>query len=204
MLEWALLDSDMNINLIDLYLTDRYGYGYCVRPETGPKQFVIDSDLYLYRDADATQLPFEEISYWEAQHLLKRIRHDIEKNEDEQKRLDTAFCKPQGYQYNYIVSLQKTTYKAPKSVAEWYTIKRALEAEYGKLWSVEDQVKRIVETMKKPEKTVDTGATLYIYKGKTSCHQQNHHLVPATAVLHDEHDQEIGCNTVSGTPGIIM
>lgn len=189
--EWALLDSDMNINLTDLYLTDRYGYGYCVRPETGPKQFVTAADLFLYRDADATQLPFEEITYWEAQHLLKCIQQDMEKNEDEQRSLDMTFCKPQGYQYNYIVSLQKTTYPKPKTIAEWYTIKRALELERGELWNIEDQVKRIVETMKKPEKTVGTGASLYIYKGKTSCHQQNHHLVPATAILHDEYDQEI-------------
>lgn len=189
--EWALLDSDMYVNLTDLYLLDRYGYGYCVRPDTGSKQFVTDSDLFLYREADAIQLPIEEISYWEAHHLLKRIQQDMEKNEDEQKRLDTAFCKPQGYQYNYIASLQKTTYSKPKTIAEWYTIKRALELEHGKLWYIEDQVKRIVETMKKPEKTVGTGASLYIYKGKTLCHQQNHLLVPATAVLHDEYDQEI-------------
>lgn len=189
--EWALLDSDMNINLTDLYLTDRYGYGCCVRPETGSKPFVTAADLFLYRDADATQFSFEEISYWEAQHLLKRIQQDMVKNDDEQKRLDMIFCKPQGYQYNYIASLQKTTYPKPKTITEWYTIKRALEMEHGKLWNIEDQVKRIVETMKKPEKTVGTGASLYIYKGKTSCHLQNHLLVPATAVLHDEYDQEI-------------
>ena len=41
------------------------------------------------------------------------------------------------------------------------------------------------------DKTVGTGASLHIYRGRTACHQHNHHLVPATAVLNDEYDQEI-------------
>ena len=189
--EWALLDSDMYFNLTTLYLEDRYGYGYWIRPNTRSTSHVTSSDLFLYRKEDKIQLPYEEISYWEAKHLLKQIQQDMEKNESEQKRLDTMFCKLKEYKYNHIVSLQMTTYKAPETTAEWYTIKRALEAEHEKLWMVEDKVKRIVETMKRPDKTVGTGASLYIYRGRTACHQHNHYLVPATAVLNDEYDQEI-------------
>ena len=53
------------------------------------------------------------------------------------------------------------------------------------------QIGSIFETMEKPTDGVGAGATLYIYKGNILCHKNNHPLVPATAIIHDELDREL-------------
>jgi len=115
----------------------------------------------------------------------------MELNADELKRLDEMVSKTKKNSRGYIDSLQKTIYGRPKNIAEWYTMKRALEVEAGHLWSAEDQISRIFETMDKPTDGVGFGATLFIYKGKVLCHTHKHSLVPATALIHDDQDREI-------------
>jgi len=187
--ERCIVDSNPSVDVSDEYLIDRYGYGWCVRPGT-KKLYVVPSDLFIYSCADANSLPFREISYWEAKALLKRIREDIKKNADEQSRVDTAITKV--FSNKAVFSPpQKWTYKEPKTYAEWYTIKKALLNEEDKLSSVELEVQEIFDGMTKPSEMVGTGATLYIYKGKTACHVHNHAIVAATAILFDTNDSEI-------------
>lgn len=190
--EYSIVEHDENINMRDEYLDDRYGYAVCVRPETPQKRWVTSEDLHIIRfERTPTDLHSVEASYWEVQQLLKSIQQDMKHNADEQVRLDAEFCNPKQSNHSYLASLQKTTYDRPRSIAEWYSIKRALEVEAGNLWSVEDVVERIFETMTKPKDRVGFGATLFIYKGKVLCHKQKHPLVPATAMLHDELDREV-------------
>ena len=61
--ERCVVDSDIHTDMRDYYLNERYGYGVCVRPETGPKPFVTSSDLFIYREEEQMQLPYTEISY---------------------------------------------------------------------------------------------------------------------------------------------
>ena len=186
-LEYSLVDSDDCVNFCDEYLDGRYGYSVCVRPNT-PTGLVKSSDLCVIRfEGSYPNMCSVQASYWEVRQLLTTIRRDMEKNADEQKKLDGMLCKTK----SYLDSLQKTTYGRPKNDAEWYTIKRALEVESGTLWSIEDKISQIFETMEKPNDRVGFGATLYIYKGKILCHRRDHHLVSATALIHDEHDREV-------------
>lgn len=54
------------------------------------------------------------------------------------------------------------TYKAPRSIAEWYTIAHALKNEATTLKIIEIDIKSIFEAMNKPDETVGAGASLYI------------------------------------------
>lgn len=190
--ERSILENDEQVNLCDEYLRDRYGYYVSVRLNSPAKKWITSSDLCIYRVEDSKQSPVrEEISYWEVRQLLSRIQQDMNHNADEQSRLDTDFCKSKNSHLNYILSLQQSTYKTPKNIAEWYTIKRALEVEKERLSCLELDVKSIFEGMKKPEHTAGSGTSLYIYKGKIVCHYQNHPIVPATAILQNKYDKEI-------------
>lgn len=190
--ELSILESDEHVNLSNLYLMDRYGYYICGRPNILQKKWITSSDLCIYRAEDLHQSPVcEEISYWEARQLLSRIQQDMKHNADEQTHLDADFCKSKNSHLNSISSLQKSTYKSPKNIAEWYTIKRALEVEGERLFCLEHEIKGIFEGMKKPENTAGSAASLYIYKGKIVCHHQKHPIVPATAILQNKYDKEI-------------
>lgn len=189
--EYSLVENDEYVNLRDVYLDDRYGYSVCVRPNV-PNGLVKSSDLYVIRfEGTYPDLHSVEASYWEVRQLLKNIRRDMEKNTNEQKLLDGILCKLKGAQHSYMDSLQKTIYGRPKNAAEWYTMKRAFEREADYLWCVEDEISRIFDTMEKPNDGVGFGATLFIYKGRILCHQHNHPLVPATAIIHDEQDRAV-------------
>lgn len=190
--ERSIIENDEYVDPCNEYLSDRYGYDICVRPDTPAKMWITSSDLCIYRAEDLEQSPdCEEISYWEARQLLSRIQQDMKHNADEQSRLDTDFCKFKNTHLSYISSLQKSTYKAPRNIAEWYTIKRALEVERERLSCLELEIKSIFEGMKKPEHTAGSGTSLYIYKGKIVCHYQKHPIVPATAILQNKYDKEI-------------
>lgn len=190
--ERSILENDEQVNLIYEYLSDRYGYYVCARPDIPAKQLVTSSDLQIIRFEGAIQdWHSVELSYWEVQQLLRSIQRDIKHNTDEQTSLDTQFCNSQQSRTKYIYSLQKSTYKAPRNIAEWYTIKRALEMEKERLSCLELEIKSIFEGMKKPEHTAGSGTSLYIYKGKIVCHYQNHPIVPATAILQNKYDKEI-------------
>lgn len=189
--EYSLVENDEYVDLSDVYLEDRYGYSVCVRPNT-PNGLVKSSDFYVIRfEGTYPDLHSAEASYWEVRQLLKTIRRDMKKNTDEQKRLDDILCKPKDTRHSYMDSLQKTIYGRPKNAAEWYSMKRAFEREADCLWRIEDEIRRIFETMSKPNDGVGFGATLFIYKGKVLCHKHSHPLVPATALIRDEMDREV-------------
>lgn len=189
--EYCLVESDPNCDLRDDYLDDRYGYRVCVRPNT-PNGFVKSSDLCVIRfEGTAGNMHSVEASYWEVKQLLKAIRRDMEYNSEAQKRTDEVFRKEKTLKHNFSTSFHKKLYGTPKNISEWYTIKRALEVEASNLWSVEDEISRIFETMEKPNDSVGFGATLYIYKGNIICHKDKHPVVPATAVIHDAQDRAV-------------
>ena len=186
--EYSLVEADQNSDLKDDYMDERYGYSVCVRPNT-PSGLVTSKDLCVIRfEGTSPNIRSVQASYWEVRQLLKTIRQDMERNTDEQTRLDDALC---NVKQSYMDSLQKTTYGRPKNTAEWYTIKRALEKEAEYLWGIEDEISRIFDTMERPSDGVGFGATLFIYKGRVLCHQHKHPLVPATALIHDDQDREI-------------
>lgn len=189
--EYGILESDENTDLRDEYLDDRYGYRVCVRPGT-PNGLVTSKDLCVIRfEGTYPNMRHVQASYWEVKHLLALIRRDMEHNTDEQTRLDEMLRKEKPAKRSYIDSLQKTIYGRPKNVAEWYTMKRALEKEADFLWRIEDEISRIFDTMDEPTDGVGFGATLFIYKGKVLCHTHKHPLVPATALIHDDQDRKI-------------
>lgn len=188
--EYSLVENDENLDLRDEYLDDRFGYRVCVRPNT-PNGLVTSKDLCVIRfEGATTNMHSVEASYWEVRQLLKTIRNAMERNSDEQKRLDEMIAGSKSSR-GYIDSLQKTVYGRPKNAAEWYTMKRALETEADLLWRVEHEISGIFETMEKPTDGVGFGATLFIYKGRVLCHKHEHPLVPATAIIHDEQDRAV-------------
>ena len=189
--EYSLVENDENLDLCDEYLDDRFGYRVCVRPNT-PNGLVTSKDLCIIRfEGESTKIHSVEASYWEVRQLLKTIRRDMEKNSDEQKRLDEMLVGGKNSSRGYIDSLQKTVYGRPKNAAEWYTMKRALETEADLLRRVAHEINGIFETLEKPADGVGFGTTLFIYKGKVLCHKHSHPLVPATAVIHDEQDRAV-------------
>lgn len=186
--ELSILEHNTNIQLAESYLDDRYGYAICVKPGT-TRHWIDSSDLQIIRfEKESADIKSVEVSYWEAQHLLKRIEEDIKLNDYEQERLDAVFCP---FKRKGVYSFEKWTYAKPKNITEWYTMKRALMFEQNNLEYLRDDIKNICECMQKPDETVGTGATLYIYKGNISCHQKNHPIVPATAILFDGYGNEI-------------
>lgn len=189
--EYSIVDADKFTYLADSYMEDRYGYSVCVRPGT-PNGMVTSKDLCVIRfEGIINDIKSVQASYWEVKQLLKVIRSDMQHNEDELKRLDEMVCKSKKSSHSYIDSLQKTIYGRPKNIAEWYTMKRALDVEADYLWRAEERISGIFGTMEKPTDGVGFGATLFIYKGKVRCHTQKHPLVPATALIHDAEDREI-------------
>lgn len=189
--EYGILECDENIDLRDEYLDDRYGHNVCVRPGT-PNGLVTSKDLCVIRyEGTYPNATYVYASYWEVKYLLATIRKDMERNTDDLNLLDKMFRKEKHTKRGYIDSLQITTYGRPKNIAEWYTMKRALEKEADLLWRIEEQISSIFDTTDKPTDGVGFGATLFIYKGKVLCHTQKHPLVPATALIHDDQDREI-------------
>ena len=189
--ERSIVDCCSSCDITCEYLHSRYGYRYCGRPNSLEKEFITNKDLFLFNCVDALDHPIQEIGYWEAYSLLKKIRQDQSHNRDEQRQLDTHFCQlSQSGHSNYITSLGMT-YQLPRTIHEWYTIKRALLAEAKKLRMVEKTVSEIFDGMKKPESMVGSGAALYIYKGKTFCHQHHHSLISATAIVSDDQGNDI-------------
>jgi hypothetical protein len=189
--EYDIVEADEYTDLADNYLNVRYNYSVGVCLDT-PSGQVTSKDLCVIRyEGVIDDIRSVQATYWEVKQLLKTIRHDMERNADEQKRLDEMICKPKKSSRGYIDSFQKTIYGRPKNIAEWYTMKRALETEAGHLWRIEDEISRIFDTMDKPTDGVGFGATLYIYKGKVLCHKHEHPLVPATAIIHDEQDRAV-------------
>lgn len=190
--ERGLVESDEYTNMTNSYLEDRYRFSVCVRPNTPSKEYVLDSDLMIIRyEGIVTDVSTVEASYWEVKQLLKTIQQDMKHNKEEQRRLDSQFSKQKNPQLSYMSSLEKSTYPKPQNVGEWYTIKRALEVEAGMLCGVEDEIERIFDTMEKPSDSAGSGAILFIYKGSIRCHQQKHHIVPATAILCDAMDRDV-------------
>ena len=189
--EYSIVDADEFTYLADSYMEDRYGYSVCVRPGT-PNGMVTSKDLCVIRyEGIIDDIKSVQATYWEVKQLLKTIRSDMQHNEDELKRLDEMVCKSKKSSHGYIDSLQKTVYGRPKNIAEWYTMKRALDVEADYLWRAEERISGIFDTMEKPTDGVGFGATLFIYKGKVRCHTQKHPMVPATALIHDAEDREI-------------
>lgn len=189
--EYSVVEADEFTYLDESYMEDRYGYGVCVWPGT-PNGRVTSKDLCVIRyEGVADDIKSVQATYWEVKQLLKNIRNDMQRIEDELKRLDEMVCKSKKSSRCYIDSLQKTAYGRPKSIAEWYTMKRALDVEADHLWRAEEQISGIFDTMDKPTDGVGFGATLFIYKGKVLCHTRKHPLVPATALIHDAQDREI-------------
>lgn len=189
--EYGVIEADEFTYLADSYLEDRYGYSVCVRPGT-LNGMVTSKDLCVIRyEGIINDIKSVQATYWEVKQLLKTIRSDMQHNDDDLKRLDEMVCKSKKSSHGYIESLQKTIYGRPKNIAEWYTIKRALDVEADYLWRAEERISGIFDTMEKPTDGVGFGATLFIYKGKVRCHTQKHPMVPATALIHDAEDREI-------------
>lgn len=189
--EYGIVEADEFTYLADSYMEDRYGYSVCVRPGT-PNGMVTSKDLCVIRyEGVINDIKSVQATYWEVKQLLKNIRNDMQRIEGELKRLDEMVCKSKKSSISYIDSLQKTVYGRPKSIAEWYTMKRAFDVEADHLWRAEERISGIFDTMDKPTDGVGFGATLFIYKGKVLCHAHKHPLVPATALIHDDQDREI-------------
>lgn len=190
--EYTLLENDENIDLYNEYLDARYGYCISFLSGTSSCNHAKQPNLLVFRiEGTLPSRHAIQATYWEVWQLLRTIRKDIESNADEQKRLDEIFIKSQKPNISYLDSLQKTIYGRPQNIAEWYTIKRALEKESNFLWYIEDKIRSIFENMEKPTNGVGFGDTLFIYKGKVLCHKHSHPIIPATALVHDEHDREV-------------
>lgn len=191
--EYSIVECYDNVYLCHDYLDERYGYRVCVRPNTLNNR-ENNKDLCVIRfEGSYPNIHSVQVSYWEVRQLLKSIRCDMDKNTADQKLLDKIIydSDSNSSSHRYLNFLQKTIYGRPKNIAEWYTMKRALEREAGLLWEVENMICGIFECMEKPTDGVGSGATLYIYKGKIMCHRHNHPLVSATAIIHDEQDREV-------------
>ncbi len=190
--EYALVESDENIDLPNEYLYSRYKCSVCIRPDAKPTGIAKSSDLCVIRfDGTPPNRVHMCYSYWQVRHLLHSIQYDIESNAYNQKCLNEIICKAQSPNLSYLDSLQKTILGRPHNVAEWYTMKRAFEKEAQLLQYVEEEIRRIFEAMEKPSISDSFGNTLFIYKGKVLCHKHNHHLIPATAFIHDAFDREV-------------
>lgn len=97
--EYCLVESDDRINLNDDYLSERYGYGVCVRSDT-PNRHVMASDLQVIRfENKSSDVRSVQASYWEVLQLLNKVRCDMRKNDEEQKLLDDILCKSKNASY---------------------------------------------------------------------------------------------------------
>lgn len=188
--ERYIVECDSRNDVYDDYISERYGYSVCVKPDTR-NLFVKDEDLHIVHfEEELGRFKTVETSYWEIRQLLSKIEGDREHNRIEQERLDTIFFhdkKKEDPSFNYA----QWTYSKPRNLAEWYSMKRALEVEATYLWHGKYNIERVFQCMKKPDEMVGTGATLFIYKGKTRCQLEKHPIFSAVAILYDGDGKEI-------------